>query len=535
MLRNKIIPAKRLHLVLTVSLTTCGMMHKSLAALTSSFRSKNVFIKSCKWHTSKTYHGSGTLTTDVNRHFTKFQGPDSGTETIIDAEELTQAIRNDQEIKHFFDLTNRFCVASSVVNQILTGTSSNHVNQLQNDDNTFMLRRIAPKYGSDLMEFKEQTKDVLQRKELGANYFERVFAPMFGNTTINLNEVKDPSKQFIANKIPTQQKKLKMNFKVAVAYFGPSFCGWQRQKDAVKPSVEQTIVDILTPIFASESDSIRRRRGEIPPPIDVRTSGRTDSGVHALSQICRVKSTHSSIFYTGEWRDEFGETSDVSCIMAARIQDTINSNQKLPQKIRCLWVEPVDSTFHPSWLATCRGYAYLIDLNPSTDALVKPRHVVLLNVMLQQLEGIEIDYLATSYGRVVTETTLSTMYWARASLLQLSQTCMTSGDQIPRLALCIELIGNRFLRRMVRILVSTALRAVIMADHNYYYSNGNPKWDSSNVDKCLLEAETYYSNEFLEFHKNDLLNLILTLKRDQTAPPAPPGGLMFVGAEFGEM
>ena len=67
-----------------------------------------------------------------------------------------------------------------------------------------------------------------------------------------------------------------------------------------------------------------------------------------------------------------------------------------------------------------------------------------------------------------------------------------------RLAICFEIVGNRFLRRMVRILVATALR------------------------------EAYRENS----SDDALLHILSTKDRRQRSRAAPPDGLSFIKAEF---
>ncbi len=69
------------------------------------------------------------------------------------------------------------------------------------------------------------------------------------------------------------------------------------------------------------------------------------------------------------------------------------------------------------------------------------------------------------------------------------------------LALCFELVGNRFLRRMVRVLVSTAL---------WEATPGAGR--AGGRDEALLEC--------------------FAAGRDATAMPAPAEGLCFAGAGY---
>lgn len=81
-------------------------------------------------------------------------------------------------------------------------------------------------------------------------------------------------------------------------------------------------------------------------------------------------------------------------------------------------------------------------------------------------------------------------------------------------ALCFELVGDRFLRRMVRILVATVLRE---------FMDGFVGSDVLSV----MDVDG-----FGDKMKGRLLYLIQTCEREDTAKAAPSDGLFFVGATF---
>jgi tRNA pseudouridine(38-40) synthase len=531
--------------------------------------------------TGKYHH----LATTSHRYCTGGVSSDTQTSAlspISDKDDMTTTerryhVEENQELKEYLDAKKPFQVANQVVESIL---SHGHDNDAKDHGDGYPLLHRNGIYIDELTAptFIENGIENRQRnKELGAAYFAKIFTPLFqkpidsGTASILHNELIAQRRTSTSDDL-TNQKKLKLNFKLTLAYYGPAFCGWQRQKDNPKPSVQQTLWDILSPVFASSANvdglgknnsndshqhphasNKTRKKKEPPLPVDICTSGRTDSGVHAISQICRVKTTRSSLFHTGEWRDDFSgagkSKEEMGKEMCKRIMRAIN--EQADENIRCLSADHVDSKFHPTWLAKCRGYAYIIDI-PSisnsnskldNDELVQPRHVALLNAMLQQLEGRQLDFVATSYGPVKTETTDCTLYWAKASLVTFRHTraCdnqpannngSSSQGEPPKSAICIELVGNRFLRRMVRILVSTALRATIKADRDFSASKGEALLGSSAGNLNTVPVLDYYDPEYVKERSNDLMNIIQSQSRAMTAPPAPPEGLMFVGAEF---
>ena len=112
--------------------------------------------------------------------------------------------------------------------------------------------------------------------------------------------------------------------------------------------------------------------------------------------------------------------------------------------------------------------------------------------MFAHIERKELSYAALSYGRIKSSTCDCTLSHVRARHVN------WNGRKTPVLA--IELTGDRFLRRMVRILVASALVLAAQQDESF---------DAEALVK-LVEAE------------------------DRTLPtrPAPPQGLIFVTASY---
>jgi tRNA pseudouridine38-40 synthase len=110
------------------------------------------------------------------------------------------------------------------------------------------------------------------------------------------------------------------NFKVALAYDGSEFSGWQVQPDA--PTIQGSL-----------ASAIGRITGEKVLP---QGSGRTDAGVHALAQVAT-----------------FGlETA----IPVENLGKALNAN--LPPSIRVLEVEEVAAEFHARKSARAKTYRY---------------------------------------------------------------------------------------------------------------------------------------------------------------------------------
>jgi tRNA pseudouridine(38-40) synthase len=154
-------------------------------------------------------------------------------------------------------------------------------------------------------------------------------------------------------------------------------------------------------------------------------------------------------------------------------------------------VLPVTKSFHPSFGAESRAYVYLIDIDEIRSELDPSKVVTALHTQLQSVQGLALDYISLSYGRLKSQTSICTLYHAQAHLVEEPE----SG----RRAICIEFVGDRFLRRMVRMLVENSLR---MAVRQIPPPHG-----------ALLEH-------------------LESRDRGRSGNAAPPDGLIFVGAVF---
>jgi tRNA pseudouridine(38-40) synthase len=299
------------------------------------------------------------------------------------------------------------------------------------------------------------------------------------------------------------------SFRLDLCYVGPSFCGWQRQPPAQQlPSVQQVVEDTLAAAWKQRS-------------VNVRCSGRTDAGVNAVGQVARVRT-----------RDRAVTARDVLAALetgTASVDNSVNNsnNNSNNNSWRCWRVSSVPDSFHPTFGTQSRSYVYMmdaasmaaaaadVDTNKNHASLHVPTLVHLLNSLLQPLQGRALDYVGMSYGKVKTENTNCTLYHARAVQLvetttttTTTATTMSRHDKAPGMAIAIELTGDRFLRRMVRILVATAM---VLALDDQEDGNNN----SNNAQDRLLQ-------------------LVQAQDRRLSAKAAPPTGLVFVGAHMAD-
>ena len=406
-----------------------------------------------------------------------------------------------------------FDVASSIVEHFVGGSSIAR-------SSSPLLRRVD-------YEHADGGDGAINTRQLS----EGMFAPLFGvspqpgpsttsSTADNVNAATAPLSDVATGRTP-RRKGGRINLKLTVAYRGVDFCGWEYQRRQPLPSVQGTLADILGPYLGNDSPSdenseidstseeiidgrerqrrsnkklFRRRGGRSrDKPLEIKVAGRTDRGVSAIGQVCRIRTLK--------------EIDGVESL----VEDLVNRSDV---GVSVTNVERVGDDFHPSFGASRRAYAYLVDIEGGEDddgncndagaaeesspSMISCDVVPKLDKMLRALEGRELDYLAFSHGKVKTQTTLCTLYHSRAGVVELAGHC---DDKRNRRAVCFELIGDRFLRRMVRILVATALGEAHRAGDD---------------DDC----------------EGALLNIMRKKDRKLRSRAAPPDGLLFVRAEF---
>lgn len=113
-----------------------------------------------------------------------------------------------------------------------------------------------------------------------------------------------------------------MRIAMGLEYDGTGFAGWETQVD------QRTVQSCAEAAVAKVADH----------PVKVVCAGRTDSGVHALSQVVHFDSE------------------------APRDNDAwlLGTNANLPADIRVRWAQPVDNEFHARFSARRRSYRFVI-------------------------------------------------------------------------------------------------------------------------------------------------------------------------------
>ncbi|KAL4614210.1 hypothetical protein ACB092_07G037900 [Castanea dentata] len=312
-------------------------------------------------------------------------------------------------------------------------------------------------------------------------------------------------------------------FKIVLSYHGGSFDGWQKQPGL---NTVQGLIEISLGKFVDENKVKLLKDKGLPLEGCVAVAGRTDKGVTALQQNCAFST----------WRRDI-KTQDIG--------EAINS--AVPGKLRVISVSEVSRVFHPNFSAKWRRYLYIFPLNDWEDGEhssesgedlehfrceneddqkigrvecngetvenqiindgeelesgKKPRNfrISRVNLLLQQLEGKLLSYKMfardTKASRSVGPPTECFVYHARATEARLPSSDHGEG----RMVMCVELVANRFLRKMVRVLLATSVR------------------------EAAAGAE-----------EDALLKLMDATCRRATAPPAPADGLCLVDVGYEE-
>lgn len=205
---------------------------------------------------------------------------------------------------------------------------------------------------------------------------------------------------------------LRVRLALGIEYDGSAYCGWQTQSHA--PSVQDAVEDALSVVADHR--------------VRVTCAGRTDSGVHATSQVVHF---------------------DTEAVRKVRSW-TLGANANLPDDITIMWARAVEETFHARFKAVARQYRYVI-LNQSVrPALLKHRvnweHNPLdVQSMAEAAACLRGEHDFSSFRAVACQ--------ARHPVRTVhSLTITRSGDFA-----YIDIVANGFLHHMVRAIAGTLM------------------------------------------------------------------------------
>jgi tRNA pseudouridine38-40 synthase len=203
-----------------------------------------------------------------------------------------------------------------------------------------------------------------------------------------------------------------MRIAIGIEYDGSGFCGWQSQPSGcgVQDHLQQ---------------AIRQVAGHA---VVLHAAGRTDAGVHALSQVAHF---------------------DVS------VQRPSNAwvrgvNAFLPSGVRVVWAQPVPDDFHARFTAHSRSYQYLLVNRPVAPAILAskagwfhaPLDAEAMREAAQLLLG-EHDFSAFRAAECQAKSPVKTLHQADVS---------RRGD-----AILFEFSANAFLHHQVRNMVGALI------------------------------------------------------------------------------
>jgi tRNA pseudouridine38-40 synthase len=117
---------------------------------------------------------------------------------------------------------------------------------------------------------------------LATKQYDHFFSPLFHVATVGTGE----SLPFRNNN--DERNKKATSYRLDIRYRGDAFCGWQRQNHSSLPAVQQVLEDWLQALQPDHGGCRKK-------PVDVRVCGRTDAGVHALSQVCRFRTSDKGL------------------------------------------------------------------------------------------------------------------------------------------------------------------------------------------------------------------------------------------------
>lgn len=205
------------------------------------------------------------------------------------------------------------------------------------------------------------------------------------------------------------------NLKLVLRYEGTRYSGWQKQKNT-----ENTIQGILEKLIGQIT-------GEV---VEVHGSGRTDAGVHALSQVANVR-LHGGI-------------------APEELMDKLNA--QLPEDIAVVEAECVDERFHARLSAVAKTYQYRIYIG-NTKPVFDRRLVAMFDGL--PLLDIEAMRAAAEYLLGVHD---FTSFCGNPSFKKSAVRRIDSLEIIEKEdELRIRISGDGFLQNMVRIITGTLL------------------------------------------------------------------------------
>ncbi len=203
-----------------------------------------------------------------------------------------------------------------------------------------------------------------------------------------------------------------MRIRLDISYDGHNFKGFQRQ--IKERTVQQEIETVLSRIFNTD--------------IVISASGRTDAGVHALKQVVT-----------------FMPNKEVSDLALLRY----SLNRMLPNDIHVNAIQFVDDSFHPRLHALLKTYKYILNMGEANPFYENYRYEFKRKLDVNKvLEAKELFVGEHNFKNFTTKEEDNHDYVRTINSIDVKQ-----DDDV----LEITLIGNGFMRYMVRMIVGTLI------------------------------------------------------------------------------
>ena len=281
----------------------------------------------------------------------------------------------------------------------------------------------------------------------------------------------------------------RITWRLRVAYLGVAFSGFAWQSAAPKPTVEGCLQQAIQPLLDGRSE------------LRLSCAGRTDAGVSSLGQLV---SFHS-------WPQ----------LSESDLHDAVARASPERGALRLVDARRMDDGYHATFSTAWRRYAYLLPASPGATRVEAAAEAARLDGLLRPLAGEPRDYAALGRSVPAGKDTTMTLRHAAARLVELpvAPSGGGGGDDDPGVAAPttwatrIDLVGDRFLRRQVRTLVSTAVACA---------SSDTAAADVTDDDDAAADAAAAAGS--------DLLEACTSGEQRRTAHPAPSAGLVLAAA-----
>lgn len=202
--------------------------------------------------------------------------------------------------------------------------------------------------------------------------------------------------------------------KVILRYDGSGYNGWQKQTNGI--GIQEIIEKVLETICSCK--------------VEIHASGRTDAKVHALGQVFHFD---TSMQLTNEqWK----------CAL----------NRLLPPAIRIVKVEDVDHAFHARFDAIKKQYDYYISLEKDNPFVIPYMEIVPYDLDINYMRECAKIFLGTHDFTSFTSAKINPLKSRVKTIYKID--IVQKGNTI-----IISIIGDGFLRYMVRMIVQTLMEA----------------------------------------------------------------------------